>query len=102
MIIIAATAAAVINDRITGQFQRENAKSLPVFTKASLVVLVVNNPPANAGDIRDAGSIPRSGKAPGGGRGNLLQYSCWEIPWTQEPGGLQSMGSQRVGHDWVT
>ena len=31
-----------------------------------------------------------------------LQYSCLEIPWTEEPGGLQSMGSQRVGHDWAT
>ena len=27
---------------------------------------------------------------------------AWEIPWTEEPGGLQSMGSQRVGHDWAT
>ena len=35
------------------------------------------------------------------GDGNPLQYSCLEIPWTEEPGGLQSMGSQRVGHDWV-
>ena len=46
MIIIAATAAAVINDRTTGRFQRENAKSLPTFTKASLVVLVIKNLPA--------------------------------------------------------
>ena len=35
----------------------------------------------------------------GEGNGNPLQYSCLEIPWTEEPGGLQSMGSQRVGHD---
>ena len=34
--------------------------------------------------------------------GNPLQYSAWEIPWTEEPAGLQSMGSQRVGHDSVT
>ena len=40
------------------------------------------------------------GLSPGGGHGNLLQYSCWETPWIEEPSGLQSMGSQRVGHDW--
>jgi len=38
----------------------------------------------------------------GEGNGNPLQYSCLEIPWTEEPGRLQSMGSQRVRHDWVT
>jgi len=38
-------------------------------------------------------------KIPGGGHGNLLQYSSWRIPWTEEPGGLQSIGSQRVGHN---
>ena len=37
---------------------------------------------------------------PGGGHGNPLQYSCLENPWIEESGGLQSMGSQRVGHDW--
>ena len=60
---------------------------------------VVKNPPANAGDIGDVSSIPGLGRSPGGRNGNLLQYSCWEIPWTEEPGGLQSMGSQKVGHD---
>ena len=39
---------------------------------------MVKNPPANAGDIRDKGSIPGSGRSPGGGNGNLLQYSCLE------------------------
>ena len=42
--------------------------------------LVVKNPFANAGDIRDRGSIPGSGKTPGGGHGNPLQYSCLENP----------------------
>ena len=37
------------------------------------------------------------GRSPGEGNGNPLQYSCWEIPWTEEPGGIQSVGSQRVG-----
>ena len=45
---------------------------------ASQVALVVKNLPANAGDIRDPGSIPESGKSPGGGHGTLLQYSCLE------------------------
>ena len=50
----------------------------------------------NAGDL---GSIPGSGRSPGNGNGNPLQYPCLDNPWTEEPGGLQSMGSQRVGHD---
>src|SRR5574341_307026 len=88
---------------------------------------------------RGVGLIPGSGRSPGEGNGNPLQYSClensmdrgpwwatvpgvvdysvlplekemaihsstiaWKIPWTEEPGRLQSMGSQRVGHDRVT
>ena len=47
---------------------------------ASQVALVVKNPPANTGDIRDWGSIPGSGRSPGGGPGNPLQYSCLENP----------------------
>ena len=126
---------------------------------ASQVVLVVKNPPANAGDIRDASLIPGLGSSPREGNGNPLQYSCqenptdrgawqatvpgvakslkqlkrlsthsyaicfffklllsklekgmasrssilaWKIPWTEDPGGLQSMGSQRVRQDWAT
>ena len=45
---------------------------------ASHTVLVVKNPPADAGDIRDVGSIPGSGISPGEGNGNPLQYSCLE------------------------
>ena len=44
------------------------------------MVLVVKNPPANAGDIRDVGSIPGPGRSPGGGQGNALQHSCLENP----------------------
>ena len=44
------------------------------------VALVVKNLPANAGDMREAGSIPGSGRSPGGGHGNPLQYSCLENP----------------------
>ena len=129
---------------------------------------LVKNLPVNAGDARDLGLIPVSGRSPGEGNGNPLQYSCldnpmdkepwqatvqrvvkswtqlnrlspqvalvvknhrrrhktcvgslgcedpleqevathsstlaWKIPWTEEPGGLQSMEPQRVGHDWA-
>ena len=55
---------------------------------ASQVVPVVKNLPANEGDERDVGSIPGSGRSPGGGRGSLLQCFAWRIPWTEEPGGL--------------
>ena len=41
---------------------------------------MVKNPPANAGDIRDVGLIPRSGRFPGGGHGNPLQYPCLKNP----------------------
>ena len=41
---------------------------------------MVKNPPANAGDVRDVGSIPGLGRSPGAGRGNPLQYSCLENP----------------------
>ena len=44
------------------------------------MALVVKNPPANAGVLRDVGLIPGSGRSPGGGHGNLLQYSCLENP----------------------
>ena len=54
---------------------------------------------ASACSAGDLGSIPGLGRSPGEGNGNPLQYSCLEIPWTEEPGGLQSMGSLRVGHD---
>ena len=47
---------------------------------ASQVALVVKNLPANAGDIRDAGSVLGSGRSPGEGDGNPLQYSCLENP----------------------
>ena len=57
---------------------------------------VVKNPPANAEDAGDVGSIPGSGRSPGVGNGNPLQYSCLKIPWTEEPDGLQSKGLQRV------
>ena len=61
--------------------------------------LSVKESACNAGDTRDAGSDPGLGRCPGGGHGNPLQYSCLENPMTEEPGGLQSLGLQRVGHN---
>ena len=57
---------------------------------------VIKNLPANA---EDTGLIPGSGRSSREGNGNPLQYSCWEILRTEEPGGLQSVGLPRVGHD---
>ena len=54
----------------------------------------------SACSVGDLGSIPRLGRSPGGGHGNPLRYSYLENPQgTEKPGGLQSMGLQRVGHD---
>ena len=53
---------------------------------------MVKNPPANAGDVRDAAVTPGLGRCPGGGHGNPLQCSCLESRMTEEPGGLQSRG----------
>ena len=61
---------------------------------ASQVALMVKNLPTKAGDLRDAGSIPGLGRSPGRGRGNPLSILAWRIPWTEEPGELQSIGSQ--------
>ena len=58
---------------------------------------VGKDPAGNSGDARYMGSIPGLGRSPGGGHSNPLQYSCWRIRWTEEPGRLSS---QRVGHDW--
>ena len=71
------------------------------ITGASQVALVVKNPPANVGN---AGSIPTNSDT---GWDDPLEEDmathstilAWRIPWTEEPGGLQSRGSQRVIHD---
>ena len=58
-------------------------------TWASHMVLVIKNSPANAGDTGDSDSMPGSGRFPGGGHGNPLQYSCLENPTDR--------GAQRAG-----
>ena len=66
-----------------------------------LLALMVKNLPTNSGDVRDTGWIPGLLRSLGTGNGNPLQFA-WKIPLTEGPGGLQSMGLQRVRHNWVT
>ena len=63
------------------------------------MALVVKKRPASARDLRGMGSVPGSGRSPGEGNGYPLQYSCLENPMDKEPGRLQSIRLQRVGHD---
>ena len=65
---------------------------------ASQVVLAVKNPPANAGDARDTGLIPGSGRSPGEGHGNPLQYLCLENPMDR---GAWKVTVQRVANSWT-
>ena len=60
---------------------------------------MVKNPPANAGDVRDR--VRSLGQEDPLEKGMATHSSiiAWRIPWTEEPGGLQSIGSQRAGHD---
>ena len=66
---------------------------------ASQVALVVKNPPANAGDVRDLGSIPGLGRSFGEGHGNPIQYSCLEDSMDRGAWWATVHGLQRVGHD---
>ena len=77
----------------------QTLKWLYPLTGTSQVVLVVKNPTANAGDIRDLSSIPGSERTPGGDMAIHSSILAWRIPWTGEPYGPQSMGLQRVGQD---
>ena len=58
--------------------------------------LVVKKPPVKAGDMD---LIPGSGRSPGERMATHSSMLAWRFPWTEEPGGPQSMGSQRVRHD---
>ena len=61
---------------------------------------MVKNPPTNEGDLRDKGLIPGSGRSPGGGHDNPLQYSCLENPMDRGAWwAIQSMKLQRVRED---
>ena len=65
-------------------------------------MLVVKNPPADARDTGDLGLILGLGRSPGGGNAICSSILAWKIPQAEEPGRLQSMGSQRVRHDGTT
>ena len=65
----------------------------------SQVALAVNNPPANAGELRDVVSISGPGRSLEEGMAIHFSILAWRIPWIEKPGGLQSIGSQRAGHD---
>ena len=67
-------------------------------TGSSQVALLVKNSPANAGDMKDVSLVSGSGGSPGGSMATYSSILAWRIPWTEEPGGLQSIGSHRVGH----
>ena len=77
--------------------------SLPLHGKQTVVTMfpgsTVKNPPANAEDTRDAGSIPGSGRSPGEGNGNPPHYSCMVSPMERGAWWATYMGSKRVGHD---
>ena len=84
------------------QMPLENGKwdtAYPQSNLTTLVVQTVKNPPANAGDTGDVGSIPELGRSLGEEMAAHSGILAWEIPWTELPGGLQSLGSQRVGYD---
>ena len=68
-------------------------------SKASQVVLGVKNLPTNAGDLRHSGSILGWEDLLEQERATHTSILDWRLPWTEEPGGLQSMWSQRIGHD---
>ena len=76
---------------------RARKYTLHVYFVASQVVLVVKNPPAKAGDIRDIDSIP-GGRSPGGGHGNPLQYCCLENPMNR---GAWRAAVHRVTTRWT-
>ena len=60
---------------------------------------MVKNSPANAGNVRDAGLIPGSGRSLDEGMATHSSILAGRMPWAEEPGGLQSIGSQRVRQD---
>jgi len=80
--------------------------SVPSCSFLKLMIVYITfcglNPPTSAGDTGDAGLIPGSGRSPGEENGSHFSNLAWKITWTEEPGGLQFMGSQRVEHSLVT
>ena len=87
-------------------------ESLLTYDSASLIISHVlikswdspcgSDSKVSACHVRDLDLILGSGRSPGEGNGNPLQYSCLKTPWTEEPCKQQSMGSQRVRRNWTT
>ena len=69
------------------------------YSGFSQVAQVAKNPPDNAGDVRDMGSSPGWEDSLEKEMTTHSSITAWRLPWREEPGGLQSMGSHRVGHD---
>ena len=80
------------------KYKRENALCY-ITHWAFQVALVVKNPPANAGDIRDVDLTLGREYPLEEGMATHTSILAWRIPWTEEPGGLQSIGLHRVGHN---
>ena len=77
----------------------EHKAGILFFIMASPLALVIKNPPANARDSRDVGSIPGLGRSPVRKRQRHSSILARKIPWTEEPSGLQFTGSEGVRHD---
>ena len=80
---------------ITGSSKKQES-SRKTWNMGFLDGSVVKNPPANAGDVI---SISGSGRPPGGENATHSSILAWRLPWTEEPGRLQSTGLQRIRHD---
>ena len=81
------------------EYRNSSIDSTKRSTEASQGALVVKNLPANAGNARDTGSIPGSGRSLEKEMATHSSILAWKIPRTEEPGRLQFMGSQRVRHN---
>ena len=66
-----------------------------------MVLVLVKNMPANAEDVRDVGSISGQEDPLEKEMATHSSILAWRVPWTEEPGGLHFIGSQRIGHDWA-
>ena len=77
-------------------------RNLGFVLKVIWAFLVAQDSTESACNVGDPGSITGSGRSPRKGNGNPLHYSCLDYPMDEEPGELQSMSLQRVGHNWAT
>ena len=82
-----------------GHEKSYNENKVQAWSFSGVSQVAVKNSPANARDTRDLDSIPGSGRSLGGGHGNHSSILARRIPWTEDPGRLQSVRSQRVRHD---